>query len=98
MKEILVVFLVILILLGLTAYRYRQQLAAMLHVWRVLKQARGTLSGSKANQQFSPDTNNVQLVNCAKCGSWVARNESVRITPNTYLCVERCAARVVDAA
>ncbi len=92
MREGLVILAIILILLILTAIRYRKQLMTVVHVWRMLKSAR---SAATTREKEIDEPTDVPLVNCAKCGAWVSQAETVKISPNTFLCVEKCMAASV---
>jgi hypothetical protein len=74
MKEGLFILLVILVLLGLTAIRYRKQITGMIGLARALKDAKDVVSrGTSARESSS-----VQLVHCTKCGIWVPENKAAR--------------------
>lgn len=75
MREVVFILLVILLLLGVTAVRYRKQIAGMIALGRALKDAREGRTGEVGRQ---PQPANVQLVNCSKCGVWVPENKAVR--------------------
>lgn len=87
MKEALVILAILFVLVTLTAIRYRKQLMMLVHVWRMLKNAR---SGTGADEKKIDKPEDVPLVNCAKCGAWVSSSEAVKIGSNTFLCTEKC--------
>jgi hypothetical protein len=81
MREVSFILLVIVVLLGLTAIRYRKQIAGMIGLARALKDAKDAASlDGRSSQPAS-----VQLVNCAKCGVWVPEGKSTR-QGNDHLC------------
>lgn len=89
MKEAIVILAVILLLLGLTAFRYRKQLLAVLNVWRMLKTIRqgGTQNEDKidgGNQASGP------LVNCSKCGTWVPEGRAIKLGRTSFFCSAEC--------
>jgi hypothetical protein len=73
MKEGFFILLVIFILLGLTAVRYRKQITGMIGLARALKDAKDNAAGG-SQRQAAPAS--VQLVNCSKCGVWVPENKA----------------------
>jgi hypothetical protein len=81
MREVFFILLVVVILLGLTAIRYRKQIAGMIGLARALKDAKK--AASVDGQRSQPTS--VQLVNCAKCGVWVPEGKSMR-QGNDHLC------------
>ncbi len=82
MKEGLFILGVILVLLGLTAVRYRKQIAGMVGIARALKDAKDAAAQGKRSRGEQPS---IQLVSCAKCGVWVPENKAARSGPN-YIC------------
>lgn len=87
MREAILILAVAAFLLALTAYRYRKQIRAMLAVWRALKQVReqnqvGTRKGERDRQ--------VPLVNCSKCGKWVAEDQALSIGRSATFCSPEC--------
>ena len=90
MKEALVILAVILVLLALTAVRYRKQIAGIIGVARMLRDAKRSVEGSRPDL---PQGNaaSVQLVNCSKCGVWVPESKARKVG-NTYYCSDTCLA------
>ena len=84
MREALIILAVILILLGLTAIRYRKQIAAMIALARALKDAKNAVTQNRSiGQNVSA---NVQLVNCSGCGVWVPREKAGRFGDAGFIC------------
>lgn len=75
MKEAFFILLVIIALLGLTAVRYRKQIAGMIGLARALKDAKDAVAAGGAGRSQPAS---VQLVNCSKCGVWVPESKAVR--------------------
>jgi hypothetical protein len=75
MKEGLVILVVILILLALTALRYRKQINSMIGVAKMLKEVKDS---AVAGKQIKPEPTSVQLVSCAKCGVWVPQGKAIQ--------------------
>ena len=87
MREIIFILIVILVLLGLTAIRYRKTIAGIFGVAKMLKEAREAASATKAVGGEKPS---VQLVDCAKCGVWVPQKKAIRRGEGFYYCSETC--------
>lgn len=87
MREALVILTVLLILLILTAIRYRKQLLGVIHIWRMLKNARS--AASTGNKEIR-EPGSVLLVNCAKCGTWVSQADAIKLNSRTFLCSTKC--------
>ena len=91
MREALVVLLVIFLLLALTAIRYRKQIAGVLGVARMLRDAKRAASGTQQSLPQEPPRSR-QLVNCAKCGIWVPE-EKARKVGEIFFCSKACLER-----
>lgn len=90
MREFFLILAVIAVLLGLTAYRYRKQLLAGLQIWRMLKEMRAnvrTMPRTNAEPELKPAG---KLVNCAKCGTWVAESRAIKLSSKMYFCSSKC--------
>lgn len=90
MKEALVILLVLVLLLALTAVRYRKQIAGVLGVARMLRDAKRAAAGMHRNLPRE-DAKAVQLVNCAKCAVWVPQVKAFKVGANFY-CSNNCVA------
>jgi hypothetical protein len=89
MKEAFFILLVLIALAGLTAYRYRRQLMAMLNFWRTLQSMRQTGRPSNNRIQDEPAAAG-PLVNCPKCGKWVQEEKAIKLGRSTYYCSTKC--------
>jgi len=93
MKEIFLILAVLFLVFGMTAIRYRKQIAAVLGMARMLKEAKAAAENARRVQAPSaPQTN--ELVNCSKCGVWVPRNKAVTTGRAIFYC-SQCYAKVV---
>jgi hypothetical protein len=88
MREAFFILIVIGVLVGLTAIRYRKQIVTMMHIWRSLKSMRQ----ESAQRQVRPEKPEElgQLVNCAKCGTWVPEQRAIKLRGGTFYCSSNC--------
>ncbi len=99
MREILVVLFVILVLAGLTAWRYRKQIMVGVQIWRQFKAMQTQVRGRQTSQPIDvPKNSNGQLVRCSKCGTWVPEDNAVKLAANVFYCTTECMERSVKAA
>jgi hypothetical protein len=90
MREAFFILIVVFILLALTAFRYRRQLAAAHQIWQMLRgNARGSFPINQAPQQ-KPSNEPTPLVKCARCGTWTPLDRSIRLNQNIYYCSSNC--------
>ncbi|HMT07483.1 MAG TPA: hypothetical protein PKA82_05725 [Pyrinomonadaceae bacterium] len=68
MREVLIILAVIVVLLGLTALRYRKQLKQLFGVAKMLKEAKDSAASQVPTQR---KTDGVKLASCSKCGVFV---------------------------
>lgn len=86
MRETLFILFVILVLLGLTAIRYRKTIAGLLGVAKMLREAKDAAQGNTIGDKPA----SVQLVNCAKCGVWVPQHKAIRQREGVFYCSTTC--------
>ena len=90
MREAIFILIVLVILVGLTLYKYRRQVGFGLEVWRTLKRMR---SAADKKIESHPETAKGPLVNCTKCGTWVPATNAITLGRASY-----CSARCVETA
>lgn len=84
MREFLIILTIVIVLLALTAVKYRKQIAGLIGVARMLKEAKKAVRQSSIRGGEPPG---VQLVNCAKCGVWVPQDKAIRVG-GSFVCSE----------
>ena len=96
MREVFIILLVIGLLLALTALRYRKQLFAAYRFWNILRNAQQTNLRSQMPEPAEAEAG--PLVNCAKCGKWVAESKSIRLGTRMFYCSSTCLEKAASAA
>lgn len=87
MRELLIILVVIMVLLVLTAVKYRKQIAALIGVARMLKDTKDAVRQTAIQGE---ESRSVQLVNCAKCGIWVPQDKALNIRDGFFYCSDEC--------
>lgn len=87
MKEALIILVVVAVLLGLTALKYRRQITAVLRIYRQLK---GIRSGSSSPQAVDPALGSETMVCCERCRKWVAEDRAIRFGRGPFFCSKEC--------
>jgi hypothetical protein len=89
MKEFAFILVVVLILLAITAIRYRKQINGMIGMVRMIRSA---INPSKADRSISVPAEKTpsELVRCSTCETWVPRNRAIRFDGKTYYCSKQC--------
>ncbi|MEP6788573.1 MAG: PP0621 family protein [Acidobacteriota bacterium] len=88
MRDAIFILFVALILLGITAIKYRKQIAGMIGIARMLKEA---TQPPKPNARAFQENNakSIPLVNCTKCGVWVPQNKARKVG-DLFFCSDEC--------
>lgn len=73
MREVLLILGVILVLLALTAIRYRKQIAGVIGVAKMLKDVK---NAAVVGKQVGAQPASIHLVNCIKCGVWIPESKA----------------------
>lgn len=88
MREVLFILFVVFVLLGLTALRYRKQVATVIRFSQMLREGRvgQNLSTARRNDQMAAEP----LVKCSSCGTWVPENRARRLRSGDFYCSNEC--------
>jgi len=97
MREALFILAILVVLLGLTAYRYRKQLMFAIQIWRTLKGVRDIQSQQKVSQLDQEPQGKGELVSCSRCGKWTPVATSIKFGPTIYYCSTKCVQSKVKA-
>lgn len=96
MREALVVLIVLLILIALTAYRYRRQIGTMINVGKMIRDAAsGNVNRREAINAEPVASGN--LVSCTKCATWVPEAKAIKFGGNTFFCTDACLQRSIKS-
>ncbi len=96
MREAVVIFAVILILLAITAIKYRKQIATVIGVGRMLRDAAAATTATRQTRIEEP-VNSGKLVSCSKCGTWVPESRAIKFGGNTFFCTDACLQRSIQS-
>lgn len=97
MREALFILAIILVLLGLTAYRYRKQLMFAVQIWRTLKGVRDIQSQQRVSELEPEPQSKGELVSCSRCGKWTPVGTAIKFGPTIYYCSTKCVQSKVKA-
>ncbi|MEO5859770.1 MAG: hypothetical protein ABIR33_12565 [Pyrinomonadaceae bacterium] len=89
MKEAFFILAIVLVLFGLTAYRYRRQLSVGLQIWRMMKGAR-QMQSQQRSQVDTQTADRGELVNCSRCGRWAPLSTAIKFGPTIFYCSTQC--------
>ncbi|HQZ81865.1 MAG TPA: hypothetical protein PLR83_01475 [Pyrinomonadaceae bacterium] len=92
MREAVFILFVLFLLFGLTALRYRKQIAGILALGRTLREMReGTTTETAATKEKVPAA--LELRSCSGCGTWIDTNTAIKFDKNTLYCSKECVQR-----
>ena len=86
MREAIFIIFVILLLLGLTALRYRKQIAGLIGLAKMLQDVKNS-AGSIGREKRGKGPS-LQLVNCSQCGVWVPANKIISNRVGSAVCAK----------
>ncbi|MEP6946599.1 MAG: hypothetical protein ABJA02_11840 [Acidobacteriota bacterium] len=89
MKEFAFILVVLLVLLAVTAIRYRKQINSAIGFVRMIRDAAAPGRSNRSIGQ-PPARSVSELVNCAGCGTWVPRDRAIRFDAKTFYCSKQC--------
>ncbi len=89
MREALFIFLVLMVLAGLTAYRYRRHIRAVFEFYRTIKTIREKSRTTASQIQDEPAASG-PFVPCQRCGTWVPEDRAIRLGRSAFYCSTKC--------
>ena len=91
-------WLIILVLLALLviiiATRYRPQIQTALYVWKMFRKMR-QMDKPDEKQIEQPNSTDVPLIRCAKCGTWMEQKNALNLRSKTFYCSTNCMEKAV---
>lgn len=85
---------IILIVGIIIAMRYRRQIQMALYVWRMFRKMRQAGKTDEKQIETKENTNDVPLIRCAKCGTWIAKNKALSLRSGVYYCSTNCLEKI----
>ena len=89
MKEALFILAVLLVLVAMTAYRYRRQISVILEFMNQVSAVREGMRKPREQIRQEPVAKG-PLVHCQKCGSWVPEERAIRLRSSATFCSVKC--------
>ncbi len=84
------IILIFIAVAGITALRYRRQIQSAIYVWQMFKKARQVTKPQGKQIEKTENTKDVQLVRCAKCGTWTPQKNAVNLRSKAIYCSINC--------
>ena len=90
MKEAILILGVLLVIVVLTAIRYRKQIAAVMQIWRSLRSVKEQFKQKQEQVGEQKSVSGGPLVNCARCGTWVPEQRAIKLRGGVIYCSTEC--------
>ena len=92
MTKFLVILFLLIVVLGMVALRFRKQIQMALYVFRMFRTMRKMNKSEPQEKQIektetAPD---IQLVKCARCGTWIPQTKALNLRSKTFYCSTNC--------
>lgn len=99
MTEWLLILGVLAILAIFLIVRYRRQIQTGIYIFKMFRKMREMSRPPKMTEKQidNANSNEVQLVRCAKCGTWLPQNTALKFSKNTFYCSSKCVETAVKA-
>jgi Sec-independent protein translocase protein TatA len=93
---IILVLLAILVMFFVT--RYRRHIQTGIYMFKMFRKMRQMNKPDTTEKQIENTTNpnDVQLVRCTKCGSWIPQYTAMKLSKNTFYCSSNCMEKSVE--
>jgi hypothetical protein len=77
MRDALFILVVIAILLGLTAIKYRRQVVAMIQFYKQVKAVQSKMNQPGVGRSQVNGDRGIQLIKCSRCQKWIPQSEAI---------------------
>ena len=98
MKWLIVIGLIALLVMFVAA-RYRRHIQMAIYVFRMFRKMKSMSKADAAEKEIEgvkKQTDDVQLVRCAKCGSWTPQPNALSFGKGTFYCSNECIETAVE--
>lgn len=95
----LIILGLLLILAMFVVARYRRHIQTGIYVFKMFRKMRQmSRKPEREEKQIETAANSadVQLVRCAKCGSWIPQNTALKLSKNNFYCSSKCLEKTVE--
>lgn len=89
MKWLIILALLALVII-LIASRYRKQIQMALYVFRMFRKMRQMNKPEEKQINAKANSDDTNLVNCAKCGTWIPQNKALKLRSGVFYCSSNC--------
>lgn len=86
----LVILILLLILAAIIVVRYRKQLQTAIFVWKMFRKMRLASRPVEKQIEKPENRNDVALVKCAKCGTWMPQKNALNLRSKIFYCSANC--------
>jgi hypothetical protein len=96
MKWLFLLFLIGVAVVLISA-RYRRQIQTGIYLFKMFKGMRRTGGAQERQIQNRANSKDVQLVRCARCGTWTPQSNALNLRGKTFYCSANCMETAVKA-
>ena len=95
MKWIIIIGLIFVVLM-LIVSRYRKQIQMALYVFRMFRKMRQMNKTEEKQLDVKANSTAANLVNCAKCGTWIPQNKALKLRSGVFYCSANCLEKIAQ--
>lgn len=90
MVKFLFIFILLLLLAGLFALRYRRHIQSAVYILQMFKKMRQMNKPQEKQIIRAENLSDTELVRCAKCGTWTPQRNALNLRSKSYFCSTNC--------
>ncbi|MGI8639505.1 MAG: hypothetical protein ACR2MG_06070 [Pyrinomonadaceae bacterium] len=90
MTKLLILLILLLVVASMIALRYRRQIQTALYVWRMFRKMRQMDKPQEKQIEKKENAKDVQLIRCAKCGTWIPQKNALNLRSKAFYCSTNC--------
>lgn len=91
----LILLILILILFAFLINKYRRQIQMAIYVWRMFRKMRQAGKADEKQIETRDEAEKVQLIRCAKCGTWTPQKNALNLRTGVFYCSTDCMEQTV---
>lgn len=91
MKWLIIIGLLAILVMFIVV-RFRRHIQTGIYLLKMFRKMRQMNKPETKEKQIEnrEDASDVQLVRCAKCGSWIPQTTALKFSKNTFYCSSKC--------
>jgi len=86
----IIILILLFVVAAIIVIRYRRQIQTAIFVWKMFRKMRQASKPTEKQIEKQENLNDVPLVKCAKCGTWMPQKNAMNLRSKTFYCSANC--------